>query len=260
MQVPDEVRKCVVFLGYRKASSILLGGTGFLVLVPIAGTTLLGGYLVTAKHVIDDIKKAMPIDGKILLRLNAKAGAVLQETDFSDWIEHPASTADVAILPIGLKGDWDHGFIPIAIAVNADVIRERQISLGDEVFLTGLFIPHYGVNRNIPIIRVGNIACMPEEPVKTKDYGLIDAYLIEARSVGGLSGSPVFVVTGGMARRIGQWIADHRSRQLWDKPMTVPVPKCQRMPAQMPLRLRVNPLEMGSINDVVDGRRAPSRS
>jgi hypothetical protein len=33
---------------------------------------------------------------------------------------------------------------------------------------------------------------MPSEPVKTK-MGAMDAYLIEARSIGGLSGSPVFV-------------------------------------------------------------------
>ena len=33
---------------------------------------------------------------------------------------------------------------------------------------------------------------MPDEPVPTS-VGLIDGYLIEARSIGGLSGSPVFV-------------------------------------------------------------------
>ncbi len=33
---------------------------------------------------------------------------------------------------------------------------------------------------------------MPDEPVRTK-LGSMDAYLIEARSIGGVSGSPVFV-------------------------------------------------------------------
>ena len=36
---------------------------------------------------------------------------------------------------------------------------------------------------------------MTDEKVNTK-YGLLDAYLIEARSIGGLSGSPVFVNLG----------------------------------------------------------------
>jgi hypothetical protein len=37
---------------------------------------------------------------------------------------------------------------------------------------------------------------MPGEKVEVKDFGLIDAYLVEARSIGGLSGSPVFVYLG----------------------------------------------------------------
>jgi hypothetical protein len=36
---------------------------------------------------------------------------------------------------------------------------------------------------------------MPEEPVQTAN-GKIEAYLIESRSIGGLSGSPVFVYLG----------------------------------------------------------------
>lgn len=72
-------------------------------------------------------------------------------------------------------------------------IKERySIGIGDEVFLTGLFYKHRERKRNIPIVRVGNIAAMPEEKVRTS-MGLIDAYLVEARSIGGLSGSPVFV-------------------------------------------------------------------
>jgi hypothetical protein len=38
---------------------------------------------------------------------------------------------------------------------------------------------------------------MPRERVKTK-IGSIHAYLVEARSIGGFSGSPVLVVTGGV--------------------------------------------------------------
>ena len=37
---------------------------------------------------------------------------------------------------------------------------------------------------------------MAEEKVAAKDFGLIDAYLVEARSIGGLSGSPVFLNLG----------------------------------------------------------------
>lgn len=81
-----------------------------------------------------------------------------------------------------------------------EVIRSKGIGTGDEVFITGLFIHLAGSARNLPIVRMGNIAMMPDEPVPTR-MGLIDAYLIEARSIGGLSGSPAFVretVPGGI--------------------------------------------------------------
>ena len=40
---------------------------------------------------------------------------------------------------------------------------------------------------------ITNIAMLDDEPVKTLYCGYVDAYLIEARSIGGLSGSPVFI-------------------------------------------------------------------
>jgi hypothetical protein len=61
--------------------------------------------------------------------------------------------------------------------------------------ITGLFRSHYGQQRNIPIIRTGNIAMMIGEKVKTNHCGYTDAYLVEARSIAGLSGSPVFINT-----------------------------------------------------------------
>jgi hypothetical protein len=80
-----------------------------------------------------------------------------------------------------------------SVAGTADVLVREKIRLGEELFIVGLFRDHHGVNRNIPIIRVGNIAMMQGEQVFTKYVGYTDAYLVEARSIGGLSGSPVFI-------------------------------------------------------------------
>ena len=66
--------------------------------------------------------------------------------------------------------------------------------------MTGLFIRHSGKKKNIPIIRAGNIAAMPEEPLYSNAFGDMDAYLIELRSLGGLSGSPVFLHLYGTRR------------------------------------------------------------
>lgn len=77
--------------------------------------------------------------------------------------------------------------------LNSDIIKEKNIGIGDEVFMTGLFTNHSGKEKNIPIVRIGNIAAMPDEPIRSADFGNLHAYLVELRSLGGLSGSPVFV-------------------------------------------------------------------
>ena len=64
------------------------------------------------------------------------------------------------------------------------------------MFISGLFLHHFGKSRNIPIVRIGNLAALKEEKIATKSFGEIDGYLIEARSTGGLSGSSVFLNLG----------------------------------------------------------------
>jgi hypothetical protein len=66
------------------------------------------------------------------------------------------------------------------------------ISPGAETFMTGLLIHHPGVTRIMPIIRVGSIAAIPEEPIHM-DTGPDHVILMESRSISGLSGSPVFL-------------------------------------------------------------------
>jgi hypothetical protein len=70
-----------------------------------------------------------------------------------------------------------------------------QFGLGDEVFVMGLFTSHHGEAHNIPIMRVGTISAMSDEPVLT-EYGFMDGYLVEVKSLAGLSGSPVFYRPG----------------------------------------------------------------
>jgi hypothetical protein len=113
---------------------------------------------------------------------------------------HPGSEAgrtDVASMPVDFASDEDFLTIPLGlpngIAATKQLLYAHNIGVGHENFITGLFRSHYGNQRNVPAVRVGNIAMMREEPVRTKYCGPTDAYLIEARSVNGLSGSPVFL-------------------------------------------------------------------
>jgi hypothetical protein len=85
------------------------------------------------------------------------------------------------------------------------VIEKEKVGLGDEVFVVGLFHKHMGKKRNIPVVRFGSICAMPEEPVYSERLDRdIQAYLIESRSIGGLSGAPVFVNLGLMRHLEGQ--------------------------------------------------------
>jgi len=181
-----------------------LAGTAFFVGIPLETTQLQVVYLITARHVIDGISKRS-IDKRVYLRVNLKQGqASFVETPIENWIFHPQeSNVDVAVLSWAPPQDiFDYRIIPHNMAATEEIIQKEEVGVGDDVFLTGLFANHFGSQRNIPIIRIGNIASMPEEKVHTEDLGDIDAYLVEARSIGGLSGSPVFAYLGAM-RRIG---------------------------------------------------------
>lgn len=197
MQVSDEVRKCVCFIAYQpQEGKHSLCGTGFFVSMPIEGHSDRNFvYLVTAKHVIQNIQK-VNCDGKVWIRINTRQGGFKYiPTLFADWKDHSDdSSVDAMVLQVGSQMDmYDFLTLPLNIMVTKEVIENESIGVGDEIFLTGLFISHSGKKKNMPIVRVGNIAAMPEEAINVSNFGDIEAYLIEARSIGGLSGSPVFV-------------------------------------------------------------------
>lgn len=200
MLIPNDVRKCVTFLAYRLADGqFRLAGTAWYTGKPIANSDRATAFLVTAKHVIDAIRRYGLTE--VFVRLNLSKGSTLVRTGIDDWVTHPTDpTVDVAVLRAGVPEEADHLVYPVTRFASHEVVREQSIGIGEEVFLTGLFVNHFGQSRNIPIVRVGNIAAMPEEAVATR-LGPMEAYLVEARSIGGLSGSPVFVHLG-IARSI----------------------------------------------------------
>jgi hypothetical protein len=103
-----------------------------------------------------------------------------------------------------LPNDADHLAIPFSYCATPEILAEYEVGLGDEVFVSGLFRHHYGKKRNIPIVRVGTLAAFNEERIATQMFGEMDAHLIESRSIGGLSGSPVFLNLGVVRQMGGQ--------------------------------------------------------
>ena len=208
MRIPDDLQKCVAFVQYKDASGDLkFGGTAFFVCLPMSDIP--GGiysYAVTAHHVIHNIRK-LTTDSRVYLRLNfrnAKAQPV--STPIHRWYTHPTDdSVDIAVVPFAMNVAWDHLPYPVASFADEACISKKGVGMGDEVFLMGLFVHHRATERNTPIVRIGNIAAMPEEPIRTygKYFDEMEAYLIETRSIAGLSGSPVFVNLQG-ARNVGK--------------------------------------------------------
>lgn len=192
MRVPDGARKSVLFLGDKTTGGFTPRGTAFV--VSLTEGEHRWHYLVTAEHVVS----GMVTRGyDVWLRTNLESGGSFDsKIPYGAWHFHPESErvpTDVAVCPIELCDDEDIRATGLDIAATKELIAQKHIGLGDEVAIIGLFRQHHGKQRNLPIVRVGNIALLTSEPVWTRYCGYTDAYLIVARSINGLSGSPVFV-------------------------------------------------------------------
>lgn len=190
MRVSDTVRKCVLTIGVIDGDDLIYGGTAFLVAVPAEVPPGSCTYLVTCRHCITDLA-----DRPYMLRANTRDGhSVNFEGAGTKWWFHDDDTVDLAIVVFNPPPeiDLDVRYVPLATFLTNEDIQQHKIGSGDEVYMTGLFTEIPGGAKNLPIVRTGTIALIPDEKIPFgKD--LISAYLIEGRSIGGLSGSPAFV-------------------------------------------------------------------
>lgn len=192
VRIPDQIKTNVVFLGIFDERGIYRPkATGFFVCVKT--TFGLAVYLVTAEHVIVGLQQKNY--DQVFVR-ECGSSAKPNALPLDGWYFHPNAEnepTDIALRPVSLSKDGDK---VVVFSTNAFVTPEKILEagwgVGEEVVVVGLFRNHYGQKKNIPIVRVGSLAAMPEEPVKTK-WGFVEAYLVELHSVGGLSGSPVYI-------------------------------------------------------------------
>jgi hypothetical protein len=189
MRIDTSVIRTAVFIGSASTGTFIPYGTGFVVTTRYDHRAF--QTLVTAKHVIDDI----PGDF-VHVRVNQTQGnASIVAAPKSNWLAHPDTEIDVMVCPAFMPTDkFDLlavdliGPMPLSEASR----QSEDVGVGDDVAIVGMFVSRLGERRNIPIVRSGTIAAMPLEHIKTQ-YGFHHAYLIESRSIDGLSGSPVFL-------------------------------------------------------------------
>lgn len=203
MRVPDDIRKCVLFIGQLLGPSGWRSyGTGFFI-------THKGlGYLVTARHVA-----ALTGDDPVHMRVNLKDGTALvihndplaEETGDQKWHYSDDEDVDLAVLPLHIdmeRFSIDHIFLEVEVYADFSGSTVPP-GVGSQCYAVGLFTAlekQTEVRRNLPVVHTGNIALSPWDgriPVQSKSepgkiYN-IEGYLVELTNLAGLSGSPVFV-------------------------------------------------------------------
>lgn len=167
------------------------GGSGFLVArrtpTPELGVHV---YAVTAAHVIRG--------GCTVIRaIGRRRETVILETEPEDWEPHPFGD-DVAVCPIpsdkvrwGIYSRSEHvPFVEPRWASESTL--SQRLSPGDEVFWLGRFVGFDGKEINRPALRFGTISMMPA-PIRHPGGFDQESFLVEAHSIPGFSGSPVFL-------------------------------------------------------------------
>jgi hypothetical protein len=195
MRIPKSINECVVFLGHADAKNpdnVITRATGFLV-----GYARLP-HLVTAKHNISNL------GDHFVVRVNARAPANYGRIAISRprWFFHPNDEfVDVAVMLWGDHPELERKFVFPEQIASDKIIQERGVGLGDDIISGGFYYATAGQKRITPLVRCGTIAMMPTEkiPIKLLDQtgiqisGEAEAFLVEAKVIGGFSGAPVFV-------------------------------------------------------------------
>ncbi len=193
-RIPDPYLDCVLYLYGAEADAedgVRTGGSGFLVGVPSEGLSeTLGSeimflYAVTNKHVADT---------NSVIRMNTKQGLkTIMPIDERAWVHHPDGD-DISACVISFDpNEYRFRYIDRKEFITKNIIDSMQIGPGDDVFTVGRFVNHEGQQRNLPTVRFGNISQMPIEPIVQNTGFNQESFLVEIKSIGGYSGSPVFV-------------------------------------------------------------------
>jgi hypothetical protein len=191
-RIDDEYLDCAIYLYASEGDAEAgkrSGGSGFLVgiLTDDLPSNVWIIYAVTNKHVVQR--------GNSVIRVRTKDGVhSVKPIDERAWMYHPDGD-DLAVCPV--QFDWDAlkcSLIKRDVFLDKAMAARFNIGVGDEAFVVGRFINHEGRQQNLPTARFGCIAQMPIEPVKQSGTGFDqESFLVEIRSIGGYSGSPVFV-------------------------------------------------------------------
>jgi hypothetical protein len=200
-RIPTIITNSVIYLFSDRDAADTgedFGGSGFLFGIGTTPTPASHLYAITAAHVIHD--------GFPVVRINLRHDSSKQERTESlpftkdDWIIDPVNDLAVCPLPPDLNPlKFSFSVIDKRFLMSRDDFVKNDIGPGDEVVYIGRFKQHAGRFMNMPSVRFGHISMNPseEEPIVYELDGeekRQPAFLVEARSRSGYSGSPVFTL------------------------------------------------------------------
>lgn len=201
MRTYDPLLKCVAYLGVRPqpGGDPTFGGTAFFLMHRDNRVTRDILFIATAAHCAREIQAS----GKNCV---LRVGAEICDLGLVDWIYHPDRSVDVAVI-IAAKNVGEKIPLEEIIPVDARALltdakqQSKNIGLGDQVGIVGMYALRPGKTKNMPIVHTGHIAMMPDDsepleiadPVRPGGTLTHSPYLIEAQGLRGLSGAPVFV-------------------------------------------------------------------
>jgi Trypsin-like peptidase domain len=177
------------------------GGSGFLVGQPATlQPDLVVVYIVTNRHVVDG--------GAIVARYMHATGErhIDGQATTESWFS--ALSDDIAIRRVGyaFAHDTDQAvkFVPREWFITPDNLttcnrgdgpepRYLPFGIGDDTFMLGRFIGFDGGEQNQPSARFGNLSVAVPTRIKSRTGGEHESFIVEARSLAGFSGSPVFI-------------------------------------------------------------------
>jgi hypothetical protein len=200
--ISRELLDSVVSLGVETAAGFNPAGAAYFVSVP---ATLVADkqhtYLVTAGHCVRD-------RDNLVTRLNAPGGGtVVDLLPLEDrWLrlaepDLGEQYVDLAAVRWNPEVSAEAGYksIPLETMFDERLVGSESdvgVGIGDEVFTVALMGVRYAQEQDAPMARTGNISMVPREPMLVRfENGpelRMRLYLVELRSGGGVSGSPVF--------------------------------------------------------------------
>jgi len=146
--------------------------------------------LITAAHVLDEI----PTD-TATLSLRIKEGSSFQKvlipirirnSGVPLWLKHPL--VDVVAMYLAMPEKVDIPLVPTTWIATDQLLEEKEIQPGDELFIAGFPLGAESGSAGFPILRSGRIANYPITPIGSNPVFLLDFVVFP-----GNSGGPVFL-------------------------------------------------------------------